>query len=209
MRTSARIKVSLYIPCHNYGRYLPQAVDSVLGQIMTEWDLVIINDGSSDNTTEVADVYAGKYPEKIRVHHHDKAQGLLRFANVALEMVKGEYIMRLDADDFLDESALLVMFQYLDHNSVIVLVYPNYLYVDKDGHYLRMENRKKVGTEAKLLDLPAHGACTHGAQAYSEVRRGVFGGCPGAGWSRTVAEDHTLLQGRQCFDAPFPLSTAR
>ncbi|MEE8093893.1 MAG: glycosyltransferase family A protein, partial [Gammaproteobacteria bacterium] len=101
MRTSARIKVSLYIPCHNYGRYLPQAVDSVLGQIMTEWDLVIINDGSSDNTTEIADAYAGKYPEKIRVHHHDKAQGLLRCANVALEMVKGEYIMRLDADDFL------------------------------------------------------------------------------------------------------------
>ena len=160
MRASARIKVSLYIPCHNYGRYLPQAVDSVLGQIMTEWDLVIINDGSSDNTTEIADAYAGKYPGKIRVHHHDKARGLLRCANVALEMVKGEYIMRLDADDFLDESALLVMSQYLDRNLDIALVYPNYFYVDKDGHYLRMENRKKVGTEAKLLDLPAHGACT-------------------------------------------------
>lgn len=68
--------------------------------------------------------------------------------------------MRLDADDYLDESALLVMVDYLDRHPEVALVYPNYVYVDPSGRWLAVENRKRIGGEAKVLDLPAHGACT-------------------------------------------------
>lgn len=153
-------KVTVYIPCHNYGRFLTQATESVLNQIFTEWELIIINDGSTDGTDTIALSFADKYPDKITYFSHDAPRGLRACANRALELARGEYIIRLDADDFFDESALLVMAAYLDQNPEIVLVYPNYSYVDEAGKILNTENRKKIGKEVRVLNLPAHGACT-------------------------------------------------
>ena len=68
--------------------------------------------------------------------------------------------MRLDADDFLDENALLILAGYLDRHPDIALVFPNYIYVDKRGQCLGVEQRKRIGSESQVLDLPAHGACT-------------------------------------------------
>lgn len=153
-------KVTVYIPCHNYGHYLCFSIESVLKQILTDWELLIINDGSEDNTEKIALEYVNQFPEKITYHSHEKPKGLRACANYAILAARGEYIMRLDADDFLDESALLVMAHYLDQNRDIALVYPNYHYVDKNGKTLYIENRKKVDDEVKVLNLPAHGACT-------------------------------------------------
>ena len=153
-------KVTVYIPCHDYGRFLVQAVESVLGQSYDDWELIIVDDGSADDTFIIADRYATTHLDRIRVLHHIPARGLQACANLALEAARGEYIMRLDADDYLDESALLVLATYLDRYPDVGLVYPNYTYVDEQGDVLGVENRKKIGEEAQLLDLPAHGACT-------------------------------------------------
>jgi len=153
-------KVTVYIPCHNYGRFLTQAVESVLEQSYEDWELIIIDDGSEGETVKIADHYASLHPDRIRVLRHAPARGLQACANLALEAARGDYIMRLDADDFLDESALLVLATYLDRHPDVGLVYPNYTYVNEQGEFLGIENRKKIGKEAKLLDLPAHGACT-------------------------------------------------
>lgn len=160
MSESMKPKVTVYIPCHNYGRFLAQALESVLGQSCKDWELIIVDDGSVDETATIADRYADLHPDRIRVFRHSPTRGLQACANLALEAARGDYIMRLDADDFLDESALLVLAAYLDHHPEVALVYPNYTYVNEQGEFLGVENRKKVGKEAKLLDLPAHGACT-------------------------------------------------
>ena len=157
---SPRPKVTVYVPSHNYGQYLRQAVDSVLHQSLTDWEMILIDDASSDDTLRLYQEYVAAHPDRISLIHHDEAKGLTYNANRALEQARGRYIMRLDADDWLDESALLVLSNYLDQHEDVALVYPNYFYVDADGGYLGVEHRKKVGTEAKLLDLPAHGACT-------------------------------------------------
>lgn len=159
-KTSAKPKVTVYIPCHNYGRFLAEAIESVIRQIFQSWELIIINDGSSDNTEEVIGKYATEFPEQITYICHSQPKGLRACANTAIRQAKGDYIMRLDADDFLDESALLVMTTYLDQHPDIALVYPNYTYIDEIGKVLYFENRKKIGTEVKVLNLPAHGACT-------------------------------------------------
>jgi len=153
-------KVTVYIPCHNYGRFLPEAIDSVLSQSFQNWELIIINDGSSDNSVQVSEKYVSNYPEKIFFFTNTQPKGLRACANKAIDAARGEYIMRLDADDFLDESALLVMVSYLDSHPDVALVYPNYTFVDENGKSLYVENRKKIGTEVKILNLPAHGACT-------------------------------------------------
>lgn len=155
-----RPKVTVYVTCHNYGRYLRQAVDSVLAQILTDWEMILIDDGSADDSRTIIDDYVNSHQNRIRSIINEKPRGLPYCANRAMEMARGEYLMRLDADDYLDESALLTMAAYLDARPEAALVYPNYVYVDEDGTYLGIEQRKKIGDEAKLLDLPAHGACT-------------------------------------------------
>jgi len=156
----AKLKVSVYIPCNNYGNYISQAIESVVGQSLSDWELIIIDDGSQDNTAAIVSTFIEKYPQKMRLITHEKPLGLQKSANEALDSARGEYIMRLDADDYLDESALFVLSDYLDRHPDVALVYPNFIYVDEYGNYLGIENRKRIGSESEVLDLPAHGACT-------------------------------------------------
>lgn len=154
------VKVSVYLTCHNYGRFVAEAIDSVYDQLFDDWELLIINDGSSDDSKEVIDAKAQERPDRVRIFHNTEPEGLANCANLAIDQAQGQYIIRLDADDYFDESALLTMATFLDRNPNVALVYPNYQYVDEDGNFLGVEQRKRVGTESKVLDLPAHGACT-------------------------------------------------
>lgn len=151
--------VTVYVPCANYARFLVQAVESVFAQSLGQWELFIIDDGSTDETPTIArELAAGR--DNVRVFTNDQPRGLAYNANLALGEARGKYLIRLDADDWLDESCLLVLADHLDKHPDVALVYPNYFYVDEDGTVLGVEQRKRVGSEVELLDLPAHGACT-------------------------------------------------
>jgi CMP-N-acetylneuraminic acid synthetase len=150
-------KITVYIPAYNYGKYIEQAIESVLNQTMDDWELIVINDGSTDNTSEILKKYEG-HP-KIRIIEQDN-RGLTVSNNIALRLSNGKYLMRLDADDYLEENALLVLSNILDNKLDFGLVYPDYYIVDEDGEILEVVRRKKIGEEVELLDLPAHGACT-------------------------------------------------
>ena len=150
-------KVTVYIPTHNYGRFLDAAIQSVLKQTMDDWELIVIDDGSTDDTSEILKSY--RVHPKIRILEQ-KNRGLNFTNNVALRIARGEYLMRLDADDFLDENILLVLSHILDTKPSVGLVYPDYYQVDEDGAITRIVRRQKIGEEVDLLDLPAHGACT-------------------------------------------------
>lgn len=150
-------KVTVYITNHNYGRFVQQAVDSVLHQKFSDWELIIIDDGSTDGSQETIRRYEG-CPNIHVVLQENK--GLAVSCNIALRLCKGKYIMRLDADDFLDENAMLVLSNILDSHPDIGLVYPDYYLVDEAGEVLGVERRNKVGKEIMLYDVPAHGACT-------------------------------------------------
>lgn len=151
--------ITVYLPSHNYGRFLRTSIESVIRQSRDDWELIIIDDGSTDDTWAIAEEFRQANP-KVHTIRNDAPRGLHYNANRALELARGRYIMRLDADDWLDDSALLVLAGYLDRHPDCALVYPNYFYVDAEGHYLGTEFRKRAGSEDRLLDLPAHGACT-------------------------------------------------
>lgn len=151
------IKVSVYIPTFNYGIYIEKAIESVLSQTMKEWELIVIDDGSTDNTLDIIK----KYDSHLQITIiKQKNKGLNKTNNIALRLARGQYIMRLDADDFLDENALLLLSNTLDSNKNIGLVYPDYYEIDPKENILNLVRRKKIGEEVELLDLPAHGACT-------------------------------------------------
>lgn len=153
-------KVTVYVPCRNYGRFLRQALESVVGQSIDAWELIVFTEGSTDETVSVARHFHAMCPERIRIVESAEPRGLRACANAAIEMARGEYIIRLDADDYFDESALLVLSDYLDRHPEVGLVYPNWVYVSEDGAAIAVERRKRIGPEAEVLDIPAHGACT-------------------------------------------------
>jgi len=149
--------ISVYITNHNYGHYVKKAIDSVLSQSMTDFELIIIDDGSTDNSREVIESYAKE--DRVRIIYQ-KNKGLNVTNNIAMRSARGKYIMRLDADDYLDHNALLVLSNALEKDPGIGLVFPDYFLIDENDHILGVEKRHQFEKDVKLLDQPAHGACT-------------------------------------------------
>lgn len=149
--------VTVYITSYNYGRFIRTAIDSLLNQSFQDFECIIIDDGSTDNSREIIEEYS-KNP-KIKVIFQQN-KGLNITNNIALRTAQGRYIMRLDADDYLDANALLVMTNILEKDETLGLVFPDYYLVDIDGNIMNVEKRHSFENEVKLLDQPAHGACT-------------------------------------------------
>lgn len=97
-------KVSVIIPVYNVERYLPYCVDSVLAQTFVDWNLLLIDDGSPDNSGTLCDRYAEK-DKRITVIHKENG-GVSSARNIGLEHAKGEWVAFLDADDYLDVNTL-------------------------------------------------------------------------------------------------------
>ena len=152
--------VTVYIPCRNYGKFLSKSIDSVLSQLYTNWELFIIDEGSTDDSVKIASEYLKKYSQKIKLIINEKPIGLQKIANNILGISNGKYMVRLDADDWFDESALLLMVSKLKNSPKAGLVYGNYFYTDEEGNTLGMESRAIHGKEDISGDIPPHGACT-------------------------------------------------
>jgi glycosyltransferase involved in cell wall biosynthesis len=96
---SARPKVSVLIPCHDLGRFLDEAVESVLRQTRQDFEILVVNDGSTDAATNA--LLASYERPRTRVLSTEN-RGLARARNLALEHAAGEYVCALDADDLLE-----------------------------------------------------------------------------------------------------------
>lgn len=153
----ANFKVTVYLVNHNYGRYVERSIESVLCQTYIDYELIIIDDGSTDNSREILKKYQNIGNIKVIFQEN---KGLNATNNIAIRAAKGEYIMRLDADDYLDENALLVLVKELDNRVNCGLVFSDYYYIDELDNVIGQERRLNFGDNVSLKDMPAHGACT-------------------------------------------------
>jgi glycosyltransferase involved in cell wall biosynthesis len=127
-----RPKISICIPTYNYAEYIGQAIDSVLMQDYVDYELIIIDDCSSDTTCDVVNAYLKKGDPRISLVVNETNRGLVGNWNYSLELAKGEYIKFLFADDyFIESDALRVMSAHLDANPAISLVSTTRTVVDK------------------------------------------------------------------------------
>jgi len=149
--------VSVYITNHNYGQYIEEAIQSVLNQSMEDFEVIIIDDGSTDNSKDIIEQYSSH--NKIKTIYQQN-KGLNITNNIAMRAASGKYIMRLDADDFLDTNALLVLSDALEKDDNLGLVFPDYYMIDSQGEVLNIEKRHDFDKDVTLMDQPAHGACT-------------------------------------------------
>jgi CMP-N-acetylneuraminic acid synthetase len=149
--------ITVYITNHNYAKYVGQAVESVLNQTFQDFELIVIDDGSTDGSRSVIEKYVD-HPAMRIVWQENK--GLNVSNNIALRLARGKYVMRLDADDYLDEHALSVLSGVLERKPEIGLVFPDYWHVDGEGQIIEQVRRHDFRKDVTLLDSPAHGACT-------------------------------------------------
>ena len=150
-------RISVYLPSHNYGRFLGEAIESVLRQTVDDWELIVIDDGSTDETPNVMDLYRG-HPQ-ISLHRKEGV-GLTSVCNFALDQARGKYVIRLDGDDVFDENILLVLGNLLDRDLDLALVFPDYYLVDRYGDVFGQERRRRQYAQSHSIDMPPNGACT-------------------------------------------------
>lgn len=112
------MELSIIIPVYNTENYLAECLDSVLNQKLKSYEVIIINDGSTDRSIDIINKYEKNYPEIIRIIDQKNA-GLSAARNVGLEIARGEYVYFMDSDDYLVPDSLcnvlyLAKFQKLD-----------------------------------------------------------------------------------------------
>ncbi len=149
--------VTVYITNFNYGKYVQKSIESVLAQTTRSFEIIIIDDGSTDDSKIIIEKYA-KDPRITVIFQENK--GLNATNNVALDLAKGKYIVRLDADDYFHRSALSLMLEELECNPDIAMVFPDYYLIDSNGKIISHEHRHNFSSDVTLFDQPAHGACS-------------------------------------------------
>lgn len=145
-------KVSVIMATYNNAPYLWQAIDSVIRQTFEDWELIVVDDGSTDDTQDVLKEYKGD--GRIKILTNRENLGLTKSCNIALRECRGDYVMRLDSDDFLDESAIAVLAMILDKKADVDLVDCDHFLVDAAGDVIEYVRRKKLYEEVEVLDLP-------------------------------------------------------
>ena len=141
------MKISIIIPAYNCQAYISDCLKSIINQTYKNIEIIIINDGSIDETGKICDYYS-KLDNRIIVVHTEN-QGVSASRNLGLSMCKGDYIMFVDSDDWIEENACELIVNEIDQKSLLYF-YSSRKY--EDGRFL---TQKEVVAECKINDLMA------------------------------------------------------
>jgi glycosyltransferase involved in cell wall biosynthesis len=129
-------KVSVIMPAFNRERFIAESIRSVLGQSSADFELIVIDDGSTDGT--VAEAEAFKADPRVRIFRNDRNLGIARTRNRGLELARADYVALLDSDDvWLDAGKLGRQTAFLDANPDYALVGGGIRHMDTEGRELR------------------------------------------------------------------------
>lgn len=108
-------KISVIVPIYNVEKYLARCIDSILEQNYENLELILINDGSTDNSESIINTYLEKNPSIIKYIKKENS-GLSEARNVGIEAATGDYIMFIDSDDYIEKGLLNNLKQYIDQD---------------------------------------------------------------------------------------------
>ena len=140
--------ISFVVPCYNSEEYMEKCIDSLLiGK--DDVEIIIIDDGSKDNTGKIADKYQKKYPKIVKVIHQENG-GHGEGINAGLKHATGKYFKVVDSDDWLDEEAYKKLLKEIKHIDTDLVVC-NYVYTYTDGRSDHTISFANVYEEGKVL----------------------------------------------------------
>src|SRR6266404_730145 len=129
-------RVSIGLPVYNGEPFLEQAIDSLLSQTYSDFELIISDNASTDRTGEICAAYAAKDP-RVRYHRNVQNIGVDRNFNHTFELARGEYFRWSSADDLCGPTLLERSVELLDGRSDVILCYPKTRYINEKGGFLQ------------------------------------------------------------------------
>lgn len=124
-------KISVLMPVYNAEKYLAEAIDSIIKQTYTDWELILINDGSTDGSEKIIEHYQDP---RIKYHKNEQNLGLIRTLNKGIDLCQGKYIARMDADDIAFPERLNQQVGLMDAKSELILCGTNAIVIDEKGN---------------------------------------------------------------------------
>ena len=141
------MKISIIIPAYNCEGLLSASVNSVMNQTYSNWQLILVDDGSTDNTPSVCDTYA-KIDERITVVHIPN-NGPANARNIGLDRAIGDYCMFIDSDDYIESDTLEVLTEVIHGNDPEIVFYPNFTDKVVGGNYEIVKSNIRINETIK------------------------------------------------------------
>ena len=143
-------KVSVVIPCFNGEAYLSQTLDSVVKQSFCNYEIIVIDDGSTDSTSDIVIEFQKRFSSKIKYYLQEN-QGVAVARNSGIRNARGEYIAFIDADDEWTADKLQAAVEVLDANSDVILVHTKVQYISEKGELLETVAHKTENQSGRLF----------------------------------------------------------
>ncbi|HEY9046532.1 MAG TPA: glycosyltransferase [Ohtaekwangia sp.] len=174
-------KIFIFIPAYNSAKYISEAIDSVLSQTFTDWELLIIDDASGDDTFSIAQSYSARN-SRIKALKNESNLGMLANWNKGISFCNAPYFVKLDADDIWHPEILQSSLDILEAIPEVALVFTKYITIDSNGRITGNEMqlpdfaREKPFSCVPLVNLGAHKMLGFPVlrQGLSIIRKKVF-----------------------------------
>lgn len=145
----SNVKVSIIVPVYNVEQYLGKCLDSLVNQTLQEIEILVVNDGSPDNSQRIIDDYVRRYPNKVRSFTKENG-GLSDARNFAIPKVVGEYIAFVDSDDYVDLDMYERMYNRAIETEAEIVCSPiTYVFADRcEKRFYNKSQKKMFGNSA-------------------------------------------------------------
>ena len=147
-------KISVVVPVYNTGKYVEKCLDSVKNQTMKDLEIIVVNDGSTDNSEEVINNWKNDNPDVNLKYYKKENGGLSSARNYGIEQASGKYIMLLDSDDYIDSQLFEKLEQYIDEEIDLIK--------------FKMITINSNGEQIEKLSGPVFEKCT-GEEAFAKL----------------------------------------
>lgn len=141
--------VAVFMPCYNCRKYVKEAIESILNQTYTQFRLVIVDDGSTDESVEVVQKLMQK-DSRIQLFHNPENRGIVFTRNRGLELCDCDYLALMDADDISAPDRLEKEVAFLNDNPDITVVGGLYQLIDSEGRIIEQGERKAVQSDEEI-----------------------------------------------------------
>lgn len=167
---SEKYTISVIMGIYNCAETLDESIQSLIAQTYDKWKLIMCDDGSSDNTYEVAKKYADQDPEKYVLLKNEKNMGLNYTLNRCLEAADTQYVARMDGDDISLPERFEKELEVLDNNPEIAIVSTAMIYFDADGDWGKTTVNPAPEKKDIIHGTPfCHAPCMVRREAYNAV----------------------------------------
>lgn len=178
--------ISIITPTYNREAFLPAAIESVLAQSYKEFELIIVDDGSTDNSRELINLYSAKDPRIKYLYQENQRQSVAR--NYALSIAKGDFICFLDSDNYWPQDKLEKSVKAFEQYPEADIVYGDCITIDEQDNELHRNNMRRYSGRIAALLLKDNFVSMNTTM----TRRRCFDEMGGMSGKRRVADDYDL-----------------